>query len=111
MQSVTFLTVKYIFGKFLARYGSKWSSQYPAEMLPVVQKEWFKELRSLTIQDINCGLTSWKEVWPPNIVEFKRECLPAPYYRDYNQKALPAPVDKEKAREAILKLKEKLGIK
>jgi len=107
-------TVKFLFGKFYARYGAKWSSQYPDEMMPVVHEEWLHELNNITLEQIKKGLKNWSEAWPPNIVEFVEACTkkdigrPAPCYVEYETRALPAPTNKELGRQAIKEMKAKI---
>ena len=63
-----------MFAKFHARYGSKWQSQFPDDLWPLVQSEWLDELKGMTSNDIKRGLDTWREFWPPNIYEFVEAC-------------------------------------
>lgn len=111
---VTSETIKYVFAKLFARYGSKWSSQYPTDLLPAVQKEWLEELQGLEGADLHRGFENWDEDWPPNAIEFRKACqkqeekLP-PYYREYEYQALPAPVNRKYGRECLKKIKAMLN--
>lgn len=84
--SVTYATIKYLFAKLHARYGSKWAAQYPDALLPAVQDEWLKMLQDLTPQQFRRGLDSWCEAWPPNAQEFYNACtheekIPPSYHK------------------------------
>lgn len=68
----------------------------------------------MVIQDIYRGLSVWREDWPPNIIEFKKACIPTklpPYYKTYETKALPPPVNRKLGRETLEKLKKHVNIK
>lgn len=108
MQCATSETIKFLFVKFHARYGGKWTSQYPPDLLPAMREEWLDALNTMTAEDIKRGLDTWQEDWPPNIVEFKKACTKKTTraaHREY--KSLQHPVcSKETAQKNIAKLKE-----
>ena len=116
-QYVTSETVKFLFGKFLARYGHKWTSQYDVEILPIVHAEWLTELKGFTAEDIRRGLDAWRGHWPPNQYEFADACRPVetapalPYHKTYSGKALPAPKNKKLANKAMKEIRKSLGVK
>lgn len=106
---VTTLVINKLFAKLAARYGSRWTSQWSdTDLLKLGKNEWYEELKHLKVGDIKTGLDSWKGVFPPNIIEFKRECMPAPCYKLFNGNALPAPKNKSVGEKALKAIREKL---
>lgn len=107
--SVTLVDIDKLFAKFAARYGSRWTSQWSdSDLLRIARHEWYATLKNMKLGDIKRGLDQWHEDWPPNVVEFKKTCIPAPCYRDYPSNALPAPKNKALGQKCIKEMLEKL---
>jgi hypothetical protein len=103
------LVINKLFAKLAARYGSRWTSQWSdTDLLKLGKHEWFESLQHLKVGDIKTGLDSWNGDFPPNIVEFKRECMPAPCYKTFEGKALPAPTNRKVGEDALKKIRESL---
>lgn len=106
---MTIGTIDRLFLKFTTRYGSRWTAQLDDEaLLKLTKAEWYEELKTLTVGDIKTGLNSWDGRFPPNIIEFKKVCRPAPCYKIYHEKALPAPKNKQRGNNCLKKIRDYL---
>lgn len=106
---MTLVDIDKLFAKFAGMYGSRWTGQWKdADLLRIARHEWYDKLKSLKIGDIEKGLNLWREDWPPNVVEFRKCCVPAPYYAESGTKALPAPKNIDLGKQCIAKMREML---
>jgi hypothetical protein len=109
-QYATSRTIKYLFAKFHARYGSKWQSQFPEDLWPLVQSEWLAELKEMTADDIKRGLDTWHEFWPPNVFEFKDACklINTPTLAAHKERVPIAPINTspEDAKKNVKRIRE-----
>jgi len=98
-----------IFAKFAGMYGSRWTGQWKdTDLMRIARHEWYAALKNMKLGDIQQGLKLWREDWPPNVVEFKKCCIPAPCYRNVDNKALPPPKNIELGKKCIEKMREML---
>lgn len=70
--------IKRLFAVLHARYGTKWESQVPQELLQVQMEQWQRILSKFEPKDIARGLDVWTDDWPPNVFEFEKACRPPP---------------------------------
>ena len=110
-QYATSRTIKYLFAKFHARYGSKWQSQFPDDLWPLVQSEWLDELKGMTPENIKHGLDTWREFWPPNIYEFSEACKKTVSNAAHKEYIAIAPINTspEDAKKNITELKSAIS--
>ena len=66
--------VSALFAKLQARYGYRWSSAYPGEVLPGALAEWAEGLSGVTGEQIKAGLAALDSPWPPSLPEFREIC-------------------------------------
>lgn len=106
---MTLVDIDKIFAKFAGMYGSRWTSQWKdADLMRIARHEWYAALKNMKLGDIQQGLKLWREDWPPNVVEFKKCCIPAPCYRNADTRALPPPKNIELGKKSIEKMREML---
>lgn len=61
-----------IFAKLRARYGNKWSSQFPSEdEYRLAVKEWGEVLHGIDAKKLSDALHAWNNAWPPSSYELR----------------------------------------
>lgn len=69
----------------------------------VAVREWANGLAGVTPQQIERGLSSWRELWPPTLYQFREACVGSRHaaHRPF-PKALPRPKAKPEVAQAEL---------
>ncbi len=81
-----------LFAKLQARYGNRWSSQWPTEeMREAAIREWSEVLRDVDPHKIKAFLDHYNSEWPPCAAEIRAVCKPATHAAHQPYKALPKP--------------------
>ncbi len=93
--------IEMIFKKFGVTYGNEFFDQYKNVQIREVMQNWAKELSGFRPHEIAYGLECLPDR-PPNVIQFRAVCRMAP---PPMIKLLSQPIDKEKGKREIEKLK------
>lgn len=93
--------IEIIFKKMALTYGKAFVDQYRDVQMQEVMQNWAKELAGFRPHEITYGLECLPDR-PPNVIQFRAVCRMAP---PPMMKLLSQPIDKEKGKREIEKLK------